>query len=466
MNFKKTSILIAFILMIPMIGQGQNIQLFGADYLPQSLMMNPGTDVTFDKHFGIPLLSGIHAQFGSTGISFHDIYKKGGSQSINQRIGNAVLSLSRKDYFTVSQHLEILSVGWRDKKDRYFSAGWYEELDAISYFPKDAAILAYYGNADYLDRYFNFSDINGRGDLLSVFHIGVNKKVSKNLTLGGRFKIYSSMLNATSIDNKGRFITSTTPEGTNFYRHSIIGADASLKFSGIAEGDSLTVANVLPNAIAGGNYGAGIDIGMTYKMGRQWRVAASLMDLGMIFHRSNTREIYARGTYDFDGIGFIFPKVGEEQTVKNYFSNLRQEFKDNIKNGKGSTDPYTTLRPAKFYGSLEYRFGEPAYCNCLDPDEDTYRFRAGLSVFAIKRPLSPQASVTGYLDARLIDFLHTKLSYTVDPFTTTNIGFLVSAQINKFNLYLSADNLLEYQNLAKARTASLQFGFQFIINND
>ena len=466
MNFRKTPLIVALILLLPMISLGQNIQLYNADYLPQSLMMNPGADVDFDKHFGIPLLSGVHAQFGSTGISFHDIYKNDPAQTINERIGDALLSLSRKDYFTVSQHLEILSVGWRDKKDRYFSAGWYEELDAFTYFPKDAAILAYYGNADYIDRYFDFSDINGRGELLSVFHIGVNKKVSDKLTLGGRFKIYSSMLNATSIDNTGRFITTSTPEGNNFYRQSILGLDASLKLSGIDRDEDLTAANVLPNAIGGGNYGAGVDLGMSYKIGRQWQMTASLVDLGMIFHQSKTREIYANGDYDFEGVGFIFPEVGEDDTVKSYFNDLRNDFKDNVRTGKGPSDSYTTLRPVKFYGSLEYRFGAPPYCNCLNPDEDNYRFRTGLSVFAVKRPRTAQASVTGYLDAKLLDFLHTKLTYTVDPFTTTNIGFLVSAQINKFNLYLSADNLLEYQNLAKARTASLQFGFQFIINND
>lgn len=467
MNSKKTTLATIFIMMATVICLGQNIQLYNAEYLPQSLMMNPGTDIKFDRHYGIPLLSGIHAQVGSTGISVHDIFKKDRSTTINQRIEDAILSLSRKDFFTASQHLEILSIGWRDQKDRYFSAGWYEELDAFGYFPKDVAILAYYGNADYLNRSFDFSDISGRGELLSVFHIGANKKVSKNLTLGARFKIYSSMLNATSIGNEGRFITTETPEGTNFYRQQISGLDASLKFSGIAEDDDLTVSNVLSNSLFGGNYGAGIDLGMTYKLGRQWQVTASLVDLGMIFHQSKTREVYARGSYDFDGIGFVFPSVGDgDTTIKNYFNDIRNDFKENVATGNGPSGSYTMLRPVKLYGSLEYRFGEPLDCNCLKPERDNYRFRTGLSVFAVKRPHLPYASVTGYLDARLVNFLHTKLTYTVDPFSATNIGFLVSAQINKFNLYLSADNLLEYQNLAKARTASLQFGFQFIINND
>ena len=429
-------------------------------------MLNPGAEISFDKHLGVPLLSGIQAKFGSTGISFHDIYKKDQSTSINQRIRQAVLSLSRKDYFTVSQNLEILSIGWKDKKDRYISAGWYEELDAIAYFPKDPAILAYFGNLNYLDRYFDLSHLKARGELLSVFHIGANKKVSRNLTLGGRFKIYSSMLSATSLENKGQFVTTETPEGSNFYRQSILGLNASLQTSGVDDQDELTFADIFPSAIAGGNYGVGIDVGMSYKLGRQWQVTASLVDLGMIFHRSKTREFYARGSYDFEGIGFIFPTAGNDEEVGTYFSDLRTGFNRDIPNGKGPSDPYTMLRPAKFYSSLEYRFGEPQDCNCLEPDKDTYRYRAGINLFVIKRPLSPQASVTGYLDARLVDFLHTKLTYTVDPFSTKNIGFLVSAQIDKFNLYFSADNLLEYQNLAKARTASVQLGFQFIINNN
>ncbi|MGB3775838.1 MAG: DUF5723 family protein, partial [Leeuwenhoekiella sp.] len=143
-----------------------------------------------------------------------------------------------------------------------------------------------------------------------------------------------------------------------------------------------------------------------------------------------------------------------------------RDFKANVPYQNETGISYTTMRPVKFYSSLEYRFGEPLECNCLHPDDDNYRFRTGLALFAINRPRLPQVALTGYLDAKLVDFLHTKVTYTVDSYTLANIGFLFSAQISKFNLYISADNLLSYENLAKSNTASIQLGMQFVINSD
>ena len=82
----------------------------------------------------------------------------------------------------------------------------------------------------------------------------------------------------------------------------------------------------------------------------------------------------------------------------------------------------------------------------------------------IKRPGGIQAGLTAFLDAPVTSFLNTKLTYGVDSFTYTNVGFLISAKIRSFNVYLAADNLLSYSNIADSNTASFQIGFQLISN--
>ncbi|WP_051907793.1 DUF5723 family protein [Flavimarina sp. Hel_I_48] len=444
---------------------GQNIQLYNADYLPQSLLMNPGVEVEYDYHFGIPLLSGIHAGFGSTEITVNDIFRNDPSTTINDRIEQAISSVSRNDYFSVDQHLEILSAGWRNRKGNYLSAGWYQETNVIAYFPKDPAILAYEGNSGNLGKSFDLGDLSARGEVVSVLHFGINKRVSKNLSIGGRAKIYSSMFNATSTGNKGLFSTTRTPDGNNIFRHNLRGLDASFKMSGVEDFRDLETSDVISSSLFGGNYGLGVDVGFSYKLDRQWQLTASLVDLGFIFHSNKTREIYANGNYEFDGIGFIYPTVTEPNDEPPYYDQLVNDFKANVSYGNETDITYTTMRPLKFYSSLEYRFGESTGFTCLRPSDNSYRFRTGLTLFAINRPRLPQASLTGYFDARLLNFLHTKVTYTVDPYTATNLGFLVSAQIAKFNLYISADNMLGYENLAKSNTIAFQFGMQFVFNS-
>ncbi len=192
------------------IGYSQNKQLlYNWEVTPQALLLNPGSLVLQDYHYGIPLLSQVYLNGGSSGMSAFDIFADDGV-SINTKIEQKIFELTDRDFFTATEQLELLNVGWRTKNDNYISAGIYQELDFIVYFPKDFAILAWEGNKDYIGYPFNFDDISFRADLLTVFHAGINKQVTEKLTLGVRLKLYSSILNFTSTNNSGTFTTTRT----------------------------------------------------------------------------------------------------------------------------------------------------------------------------------------------------------------------------------------------------------------
>ena len=44
------------------------------------------------------------------------------------------------------------------------------------------------------------------------------------------------------------------------------------------------------------------------------------------------------------------------------------------------------------------------------------------------------------------------------------MGLLISTKIKNFNLYLAADNLLDYNDVTKARQLSMQMGMQLVFN--
>ena len=72
----------------------QNKQvLYGLKEVPQSMLVNPGSIIDFDKHFGIPLLSHIHFNGGSSGVSVHDIFQDTGGD-INERIRSKIFELT------------------------------------------------------------------------------------------------------------------------------------------------------------------------------------------------------------------------------------------------------------------------------------------------------------------------------------------------------------------------------------
>ncbi len=461
--------------LVGVLAMGQNKQiLYGFDAVPQSLMLNPGSHVTQKKHFGVPFLSQIHVNGGASGVTAYDIFKDE-AESINDRIRTAIFEMDNTNFFTVTQQLELINFGWRARNEIYFSGGIYQELDFISYFPKDLAILAWEGNRDYLDYPFNLGEISATGDLTTVFHFGVNKKISKRLTLGSRLKIYSSMISFRSVDNQGTFTTSLGgPDAENIYEHTIQNADLNLQTSGYAsltdsENSGDVTSDILGRALFGGNLGVGVDIGMNYEINDAWSFSASALDVGAIFHTKDVENYRAHGTYTLDGINLIFPPLSDGEATLPYYDNLEDEIKNELALDTLTTS-YTQLRPLKFNASITYGFGifnSSGPCDCLNMDgSQLHKQNVGLQFYSIFRPQGPQMAGTLFYYRRISNFLSAKATYTVDSFSSSNVGLGIAADIGKVNFYLAADNLLRYNNLAKAKSVSLQLGFNIKIDDE
>ena len=170
----------------------QNKQiLYNFTSVPQSLLTNPGSDFKYNWYLGVPLLSGISANIGSSGFSAFDLYANDGVD-FNTKFRNVMFSSTRNDKIAINEQIEIFNGGFKIgsyEGDSYVSFGMYQELDFLLYMPKDLVLFAFDGNKDYLGKVFNLADFNVKGELLSVFHLGLHKKVNDKLILGVRGKI-------------------------------------------------------------------------------------------------------------------------------------------------------------------------------------------------------------------------------------------------------------------------------------
>jgi len=445
--------------------------LYGLEEVPQNLLLNPGSKVPQKFHFGIPFLSQIHINGGASGVSVYDIFQES-STDINSRIRDKIFEMDAKDFFTINQQLNIIDFGWLAKNEIYFSGGIYQELDFISYFPRDLAILAWEGNQQYLDYDFDLGEVSTTGELLTVFHFGANKKLNDNLTVGIRGKIYSSILQFQSKNNSGTFTTRETPDGINIYEHELRNLDISVQTSGYAslrdaDGSSEVISELLGRSLFGGNLGVGVDLGATYDIGRNWTISGSLLDLGAVFHTNGVENYESKGDYTVSGIELIFPPIEDGQPTIPYFSNIEDEFEREVGIDTVNTS-YTQLRPLKVNGAIKYRFGRSigtgADCDCYNMGGAIETNQSvGMQVFSVFRPKGPQLAGTLFYYRRLWEFLSAKATYTVDPYSASNVGIGMVADLGKFNFYIAADNLLRYGNITKAKSVSLQLGFNIKI---
>ncbi len=452
---------------------GQNKELlYDFNEIPQSLMVNPGVLSDFQWYAGVPALSGISLHAGSSGISVNDIFADDGLD-INDKVRDrAIGGMNIRDELSGIFQIELLNAGFRGRNpDNFYSFGIYAEGNSIGYWFKDYAILAVDGNADRLNEKFDISHLKSRGELMNVFHFGINKRLKKGLTVGARAKIYSGILDFNTTQNKGYFVT--TPGQNNIFA-STLDADMRLRTSGI---DELLTANdegrlagtVLKRGFFGGNLGLGADLGFSYQPNEKWVVTASLLDLGFVYQTSDVKNYTLNGRATVEGAQVILPDALSDPN-RDFWQELIDEiealipFEDNTKN-------YLSFRPTQLYASLRYNFGKEMAskmdCNCEDLVSGSalrYRYANGVGgqLYMINRPRGPQMALTAFYLKRLGEALSLKATYTVDKFTYSNIGLGINVQAGPVNLYVLANNLLAYRNIADTNYASFMLGLNII----
>ena len=454
---RKLLFLFIFVVSISCFSQNKQI-LYNFTSVPQSMLSNPGSDVKYSWFVGIPLLSGFSANVGSSGFSTFDLFANNGVD-FNAKLRNVVFSTSRNDKVSINEQIEIFSGGFKLgdwQEGSYVSFGMYQEMDVLTYMPKDYAILALDGNNDYLGKVFDLGDLSARGELLSVFHVGYHKSVSEKLILGARGKIYSSIFNVSSTKNSGYFYT--IPADNSIYEQ-VISANILVNTSGFSNYTDNYSGNVksdiMKKTLFGGNLGLGIDLGLTFYPQKNLQFTASILDVGFIKHSKEVDSYSYKGYYKYEGLTPDF-------ILGNSSGSVFQEFLDAIPLDTLSAK-YTTWRPVKFNSSIQYSFGDGrnSECNCRG-NEIEYKNSVGAQLFVMSAPRAPLMALTAYYRRKIFDSLEMKATYTIDSYSSKNIGLGLSTTIGKVNFYVLADNLLEYRDISKANSLSFQLGFNVI----
>jgi hypothetical protein len=449
-----------FILAITSSINAQQQLSFSFGEIPQNLMLNPGAETNFKSHYGIPVFSNLSFKAGFTGFTLADLFLND-SRDFNLKFEEVLNKIDSDDYININTVVEVLSAGLRIDDKTYVSFGFYEELDLITYFPKDITELVYYGNEPFLNRPFSISELVMKADMLGVLHAGMSRKVDEKLTIGGRLKIYSSSLNIETNNNSGT-ITATT-NNTNIIRQTLDNLDAEIRTSGITDsnGDANESFNdVFSNTLLGGNLGLGFDVGLTYHFSPQLEFTGSIIDVGFIKYSKNIRNYTAKGNYILDGINFEY----NSDDPSDYWEQLEEDFNANVPTGE-TENTYTSWRPMKINAALKYSFGEKRSKFCYTKTHKQYYYNSiGFQIHTIMRPLKPQFSFTSFYEKSFSKKIHTKFTHTINDYSAAIFGVATSLRVGKLNIFGVLDNILAVTDVASANNISLNFGFNIVIN--
>jgi len=427
---------------------------------PQTLLLNPGAETNFRSHYGIPMLSDVSFDIGITGFKLNDLFSND-SRTFRARFEAVLNKINATDYLSFNTKIDVLNIGFRLDKKTYLSFGFYEEIDFISYLPKDFIELLYYGNEPFINRNFSLAQVSMKGDFLGVFHAGISKKISEKLNIGARAKIYSSSINIESLNNFGTFNSSTGTD--NIIRQSLNNINGQVRTSGIVDSDDEYVDD--PNeyfsrTFLGGNLGLGLDVGLTYHFTSQLEFTASLLDIGFVKHSKNTKNFNIEGDYVLDGLNFEY----DTSSLSNYWQQIEQDFRDRVITEE-TQEAYTSWRPMKINAAFKYSFGERREKSCYSKTHKEYYYNAiGFQIHNIMRPIKPQFSFTSFYEASLSKKVHTKFTHTINDYSAVIFGAATSLQLGKLYVYGGLDNLLGVADVSTANSVAFNFGFNIVID--
>tara|TARA_R110001599_G_scaffold144948_4_gene327087 strand:+ start:19782 stop:21185 length:1404 start_codon:yes stop_codon:yes gene_type:complete len=467
MNFRKLFIILG--LFICTVSYSQNKQiLYGFAEMPNTLMLNPGAETNFKYHAGIPFLSGLSLNIGSSEATISDLFLADNS-SFTLKFKNLIGKLTERDFLDLNTKVEILNAGYRLNEKMYLSFGLYQEIDFIGYYPDDIVSSLFYGNGTNVDKTIYFSQLKFRGDVIGVIHAGLSYKVNKKLNIGGRFKIYSGSLYMSSKNNSGTF--STIKGDNNIYKSYLSNININFNTSGLLDDNNrinVGVKDVIGNTFLSKNIGVGFDLGFTYHYTPQIEFTGSILDVGFISYSKNVKNLSLVGNHQFDGVEVQFDGNNTDYWSpinKDYLAELDSEFKANIPR-EITTNSFISWRPIKFNGAVRYSFGR-ARTNkeCYDETyKEYYNNSVGFQLYAITRPLSTQIAATMFFEKSIGEKFSAKFTYTANDYSMSNIGVGVSTQIGIFQMYGMVDNVFKLSDLTEAKSASLQFGFNLIFD--
>ncbi|MDN3642178.1 DUF5723 family protein [Lutimonas halocynthiae] len=454
----------------------QNMQiLYGFDQLPQTLMLNPGAVVDYDKHFGVPLLSNVYAVAGSSSRDINYNNLKEGTEDSGDIIRNLHdLGLNDNEIFLFHQEVELLNAGLRLKNPKYYlSFGMYQQTDGFSSYPKDFGNIFFNGDdqdqngSPEFGEDYTASHVNTVFELVGVFHAGISKRVNEKLNIGGRLKILSGSLGLETTNNEGTYHLGYDPLSNEPYLHNFEEINVRMNTAGLLDSFDLSEdVGSTKELIAGlffmnGSLGAAIDLGFTYKHSKELSFTGSLLDLGIMSfqHKLTTLDFEDAQIASDD---YYDPSGNElDYWTTKYLSNELPLITGEEK--------FSYSRSPKLNASVRYdkrrKVKQPnsAFRNVrADLLSDYLTTSFGMQIYTAFRPKYPVWAVTAFYSRELNKYLSLKATYTVDKFSFYNIGFGLSTHIKSFNFYATIDNLVALPSIKNSNYQSFQFGMNFI----
>lgn len=395
----------------------QDFTLYNMQYMQQRTFLNPAFIPKSNVQVGFPSFSSIGINLSNSGFRYSDLVISE-KDSLRIDIANMLAQLKDKNYLTFNNNIEIISFGFRVKKN-YFHAAIRENMSAQLVYPKGIFSFLFEGNGPTAGQNLQF----GFGVNAMAYHEGsltYAREVNDKLTVGGTFKILRGVANISS--EKADVTMLTNPDSAY---DITLSSDILINSSGLISQDSTKSLDPLGK----GNTGMAFDLGAQYKVNDKISVSASVINLaGSINWTSQVANLVSHqqnASYTYKGLplsSFFGSDTATSQSTNQALDSLASVFKLD-----------TTYNTYKTHLPLDLRFGL------------NYQLmrgqNAGINVLMRSQAGEKSLGVSLFYCSDLGRWLSTVITYSYYNNSWTNLGIGLRLNLGPVQLHLMSDNI-------------------------
>ena len=421
-NFYFALSLFAFVLCFQEARAQYDFTVQGMTIVPQRNYINPAYIPDSKWHLGLPMLSSNHIAGGFGGFAYSDLIQKNGD-SLYLNIGNAIDQMGTTGYLSVNANFDLLSFSFKFGKEQnnFIYVNVTERIFARATLPKSLPDFAWRGNAAFLGETIDFGGLNADATHYREYGVTYARTLlKKKLNVGLTVKYLYGMEN-TSTDNRG--ITVFTDENTFDITAK---SDFTINSSGMFGGEFDNFGSDMGNYLfSRNNHGFAFNVGGQYKINEKWEVAASALDLGMIFWNENpVNYVMNDANFTYQGLDLV-QFIAEDSTdyLENFLDSLGSTFEIS-----DTAETYSTTLPSRIYVSGAYNINK--------------NNRVGLDFYGeiFKGHFEPAVSINYTKRFGHIFALSGSYMYNNRSFANLGVGFVLT--LGPVQWYLTMDNIL------------------------
>ncbi len=439
---------------------------------PLSNFYNPAAYQPVNGYVSFPFLSNFNFSFQNSGFKYDNLFKLGSDGTPSAiTANNFVESLSDKNNilaFNVNE--ELIGFGFR-VKNLFFTYSQRFRYEFNYHYSQDLFGFLALGNLNYLGSH-NPANISMKfsTSAYSETSVGVHFKLNDHFYIGVRPKYLNGYMNVNVSDLTFKLYTDPSDYSLKLNYNGELRFATPIPIFGVEDNrivlkdlSSLTSASEIFNAAKGtltGNSGAGIDMGVLYRIDNNFGVSVSVNDLGFIKWKTSTISIKTKPLAEGEF-------VDSEGNI--VFNGLTSDVIDQLMNGASFSEAFglptsmdTFLQDLfvmeelpHYYTSLSTKIGVEGYYQI----NESHRFTALFKGFVVNTTLVP--SLTLAYNGNFWGIVDVTTAYTMTKSSYGNLGIGLGLRLGPVHLYGGTDNILAVVSPLNASLMNVQFGLLF-----